>query len=154
MALEALGKNGEAELWRRQISLAERALGVGEFSDPDIMDLGEDDEDDENPTSKPRARDLVNDAAATPASDVAGASSTQDDDESTEAAVVVDGNPGDDQAGQNDMVAAEAAPVDDGLAENGTADETVVADSSSTPQSDEGAPLADRGSADPADTDK
>ncbi|WP_417220647.1 hypothetical protein [Arthrobacter sp.] len=83
IALEALGKNGEAELWRRQISLAERALGVGEFSDPDIMDLGEDDDEDEDaPSGRPRARDLVNDAGTEPAEGQAGADSETDESES------------------------------------------------------------------------
>ncbi|MDN6168877.1 MAG: hypothetical protein L0J11_02195, partial [Micrococcaceae bacterium] len=64
MALEAVGKQGEAELWRRQISLAERALGVGEFQDPDIMDLGDDEDSIED--DKPRARDFINHAGTSP----------------------------------------------------------------------------------------
>ncbi|MGO2534156.1 MAG: hypothetical protein ACTH84_11835, partial [Arthrobacter rhombi] len=73
LALEAVGKNGEAELWRRQITLAERALGVGEFQDPDIMDLGDDDDSAED--DKPRARDIVNDAGTTPDERSGGAAS-------------------------------------------------------------------------------
>ncbi|MEE1622530.1 hypothetical protein ACQ3I4_14860 [Zafaria sp. Z1313] len=55
-ALEAVGKDEEAALWRRQIVIAESALGVGEFADPEIMDLGEDDDE---PVEKPRAKDVV-----------------------------------------------------------------------------------------------
>ncbi|MET1035404.1 MAG: hypothetical protein ABWX68_09235 [Arthrobacter sp.] len=59
-ALEALGKNEEAALWRRQVSVAENALGVGEFAEPEIMDFDEDDEDE--PQRKPRAKDVVEQA--------------------------------------------------------------------------------------------
>jgi len=55
-ALEALGKNDEAVLWRRQVVVAESALGVGEFAEPEIMDLV--DEDDE-PERKPRVKDYL-----------------------------------------------------------------------------------------------
>ncbi|WP_411731675.1 hypothetical protein [Paeniglutamicibacter sp.] len=55
-ALENLGRNEEASTWRKQISVAEEALGTGEFAEPDIIDLGE---DDETEARRPRARDLV-----------------------------------------------------------------------------------------------
>ncbi|MGN6404056.1 hypothetical protein [Sinomonas sp.] len=44
-ALSAAGRSDEASKWYRQIGVAESALGVGEFSEPDILDLGEDEED-------------------------------------------------------------------------------------------------------------
>ncbi|WP_212746905.1 hypothetical protein [Sinomonas gamaensis] len=44
-ALSAAGRADEAAKWYRQIGVAESALGVGEFSEPDILDLGEDEED-------------------------------------------------------------------------------------------------------------
>ncbi|MDO5744446.1 MAG: hypothetical protein Q4P23_08250, partial [Micrococcaceae bacterium] len=55
-ALENLGRNEEAATWRKQISVAEEALGTGEFEEPEIIDLGEDDEAD---ARRPRARDIV-----------------------------------------------------------------------------------------------
>ncbi|WP_306866972.1 hypothetical protein [Arthrobacter bambusae] len=54
-ALTAVGRTEEAGKWQRQAVVAENALGVGEFEDPDIIDLGE---DDENETRKPRFRDF------------------------------------------------------------------------------------------------
>ncbi|MFB9714828.1 hypothetical protein [Arthrobacter methylotrophus] len=50
-ALTAVGRTEEAGKWQRQAVVAENALGVGEFEDPDIIDLGEDDE-----REAPRAR--------------------------------------------------------------------------------------------------
>ncbi len=44
-ALEGVGRTSDAQSWRRQADVAENALGVGAFSDPDIIDLvGDDDE--------------------------------------------------------------------------------------------------------------
>ncbi|MBD8044895.1 hypothetical protein H9638_13875 [Arthrobacter sp. Sa2BUA2] len=51
-ALELAGRGGEAEPWRRQALLAESVLGMGEFAEPEIMDLGDDDE----APAKPRFR--------------------------------------------------------------------------------------------------
>ncbi|GAB3561709.1 hypothetical protein GCM10027405_13820 [Arthrobacter alkaliphilus] len=52
-ALAAVGRTEEAGKWQRQAVVAENALGVGDFEDPDIIDLGEDDESD---VRKPRFR--------------------------------------------------------------------------------------------------
>ncbi len=54
-ALTAVGRTEEAGKWQRQAVVAENALGVGDFEDPDIIDLGE---DDENEARKPRFRNL------------------------------------------------------------------------------------------------
>ncbi len=43
-ALAAVGRKEEAASWHRQAELAENALGVGAFEDPDIIDLVGDDE--------------------------------------------------------------------------------------------------------------
>ncbi|MET0872693.1 MAG: hypothetical protein ABWX89_10210, partial [Paeniglutamicibacter terrestris] len=69
-ALENLGRNDEAVTWRKQISVAEEALGTGEFAEPEIVDLGEDDESD---ARRPRARDLVE--SETPSSEEGDATS-------------------------------------------------------------------------------
>ena len=53
-ALEAAGRGTEAEDWRRQARVAENALGVGEFEEPEIIDVAGDDET-EKPSRRPRA---------------------------------------------------------------------------------------------------
>ncbi|GAA5227289.1 hypothetical protein [Paeniglutamicibacter antarcticus] len=75
-ALENLGRNEEATTWRKQISVAEEALGTGEFEEPEIIDLGEDDESD---ARRPRARDIVEPEGSTSEDDdEAAADETQD----------------------------------------------------------------------------
>ncbi|GAA3691745.1 hypothetical protein GCM10022377_00010 [Zhihengliuella alba] len=54
-ALEELGRHGEAEKWYARVAIAERALGLGDYADPEIMDLGEDEEDE----PKPRVKDIL-----------------------------------------------------------------------------------------------
>jgi hypothetical protein len=54
-ALAAVGRTEESGKWQRQAVVAENALGVGDFEDPDIIDLGE---DDDNDARKPRFRNL------------------------------------------------------------------------------------------------
>lgn len=44
-ALAAVGRTAEAEQWRRQAAVADSALGLGDFAEPDILDLAGDDED-------------------------------------------------------------------------------------------------------------
>jgi len=60
--LEAAGRGAEAEDWRRQARVAESALGVGEFEEPEIFDVGGDDE-----PVKP-SRPFRDDAPESPAS--------------------------------------------------------------------------------------
>jgi len=43
-ALDAAGRNEEAASWRRQALVAESAMGVGDFAEPDIVDLVGDEE--------------------------------------------------------------------------------------------------------------
>ncbi|NKX56812.1 hypothetical protein HGG74_20280 [Arthrobacter sp. E918] len=43
-ALEAVGRSDDAATWRRQALVAESALGVGDFAEPDIIDLVGDEE--------------------------------------------------------------------------------------------------------------
>ncbi|UKA60236.1 hypothetical protein [Arthrobacter sp. FW306-2-2C-D06B] len=63
-ALTAVGRTEEAGKWQRQAVVAENALGVGDFEDPDIIDLGE---DDENEARKPRFRNIEENAERTEA---------------------------------------------------------------------------------------
>ena len=48
-----MGRNEEADKWARQALVAENALGVGDFAEPEILDLGWD-EQDEEAARKPR----------------------------------------------------------------------------------------------------
>lgn len=52
-ALTAAGRAEEATKWERQAVVAENALGVGEFAEPEIVDLGWDEEE-EAAARKPR----------------------------------------------------------------------------------------------------
>lgn len=55
-ALSEAGRPEDAKTWQRQALVAERALGTGDFAEPEIVDFGLDDEVEER---RPRARDLV-----------------------------------------------------------------------------------------------
>lgn len=58
-ALSAAGRAQEAARWYRQIGVAESALGVGEFAEPEIVDLGwDEDEDEEAAEARPRGGDV------------------------------------------------------------------------------------------------
>lgn len=61
-ALDAAGRSGESDRWRRQAGVAERALGVDDDLEPDIIDLGEDDEP--VPSRVPRVADVLGTEAA------------------------------------------------------------------------------------------
>ncbi|GAA3075004.1 MULTISPECIES: hypothetical protein [Actinomycetes] len=52
-ALEAVGRGEEAEQWRRQAFVAERALGAGAFESPEIMDF------DDEPAELPKVKDVM-----------------------------------------------------------------------------------------------
>lgn len=54
--LEALGREEQAQKWRHQILVAERALGAGSFEDPEILDFDDDDEDEQH---APRVKDVL-----------------------------------------------------------------------------------------------
>ncbi|MFI2563746.1 hypothetical protein [Paenarthrobacter sp. NPDC018779] len=60
-ALTAAGRADEAVRWERQAVVAENALGVGEFAEPEILDLGWDEEE-EAAARKPRFQKQDGDA--------------------------------------------------------------------------------------------
>ncbi|MFJ4208303.1 hypothetical protein ACIPY2_07585 [Paenarthrobacter sp. NPDC089675] len=64
-ALTAAGRAEEAVKWERQAVVAENALGVGEFAEPEILDLGWDEEE-EAAERKPRFKKVDGDAAVVP----------------------------------------------------------------------------------------
>ncbi|MDR6688079.1 tetratricopeptide (TPR) repeat protein [Arthrobacter sp. 1088] len=53
-ALTAVGRTEEAEKWARQAVVAENALGVGDFAEPEILDLGWDEQEEAAAARKPR----------------------------------------------------------------------------------------------------
>ena len=56
-ALDAAGRSGESGKWRRQADVADKALGIIDDVEPDIIDLGEDDEPDASPV--PRVAEVL-----------------------------------------------------------------------------------------------
>ncbi len=66
-ALDAVGRSDESGKWRRQAGVAERALGLEDDLEPDIIDLGED--DDPAPVPVPRVADVLGVPASTGAAD-------------------------------------------------------------------------------------
>ncbi|MBG6224645.1 hypothetical protein IWX63_001207 [Arthrobacter sp. CAN_A2] len=70
-ALDAVGRSGESEKWRRQARVAEKALGLDDELEPDIIDLGEDDEPAPMPVPKV-AEILGTPARSTEGADVPG----------------------------------------------------------------------------------
>lgn len=52
-ALDAVGRDEEAGQWRRQVIVAERALGAGAFETPEIMDF------DDEPADLPTVKDVI-----------------------------------------------------------------------------------------------
>ncbi|MHA7281126.1 hypothetical protein ACX80H_15415 [Arthrobacter sp. MDT2-2] len=77
-ALDAVGRSDESGKWRRQAGVAEKALGLVDDLEPDIIDLGEDDEP--APVAVPKVGDVLGRAAAAPAEDPAGDVPAQDGD--------------------------------------------------------------------------
>lgn len=65
-ALAAVGRTAEADQWRRQAGIADSALGLGEFAEPDIFDLAGD--DDEVPDASAAKRRVSSSPATSPGS--------------------------------------------------------------------------------------
>ena len=108
--LTEAGRGEEAKAWRRQASVAERALGIGAFEEPEIIDFGLDDDGSED---RPRARDLV----------PPGASSDGQD----EGVQDVDGQAGDGRLDEEDlgsMVTSQRAQAEEASPEADEPEET------------------------------
>lgn len=56
-ALEARGRDDEAQTWRARVPVAEKALGIGTFAEPEILDL------DDEPADLPTVKDVLGSAA-------------------------------------------------------------------------------------------
>lgn len=75
-ALDAVGRSQESGTWRRQAAVADKALGIEEELESDIIDLGDDDGD-ETPVQVPTVADVLGSPArpvtgGEPASDQQG----------------------------------------------------------------------------------
>ncbi|WP_253908051.1 hypothetical protein, partial [Arthrobacter sp. H20] len=65
-ALAAVGRAAEAEQWRRQAGIADSALGLGEFAEPDIVDLAGD--EDQAPDASAARRRVASAPVSSPGS--------------------------------------------------------------------------------------
>ncbi|WP_415857164.1 hypothetical protein [Sinomonas sp. G460-2] len=63
-ALTAAGRADQAAKWYRQIGVAESALGVGDFEEPDIMDFGWDEDEESAEESAEPAEETAGERAA------------------------------------------------------------------------------------------
>ncbi|MCY1160019.1 MAG: hypothetical protein MOP51_3044, partial [Citricoccus sp.] len=108
-ALEEAGRGGEAKEWRHQARVAERALGIGEFSDPEIVDFGV--EEEVRPERRPRARDLVPPGSTGEETEEDAATSVPAA-EDTEDGQPEGGRPGGDRAVGDDLAAEGLVVVD------------------------------------------
>ncbi|MFF1254499.1 hypothetical protein ACFVYC_18665 [Pseudarthrobacter sp. NPDC058329] len=73
-ALAAVGRTAEAEKWQKQAVVAENALGLGVDEEPDIIDLGWDEQ--EEAREEAERRRLLDRASAAPGSAAAAAPAT------------------------------------------------------------------------------
>ncbi|WP_129701150.1 hypothetical protein [Kocuria carniphila] len=115
-ALRGVGRDKEALSWERQAIVAEAALGLGQFSEPEIVDLGDDiDLDAARETVREageRHSENVGDAAESTdpsVTDAAAAAEAADSHDSTPAAD--DAATGDDATANGHVVAESTAPV-------------------------------------------
>ncbi|GAB3276005.1 hypothetical protein GCM10027449_15230 [Sinomonas notoginsengisoli] len=112
-ALSAAGRAPEAAKWYRQIGVAEKALGVGEFEEPEIVDLGWDEEEERREREERRARA----AAAAP-----GGSEDLEDGGEDEAAERSESAPSDARAA---VPSAEEDAMSDDEPESGLAEDEI-----------------------------
>ncbi|WP_334684306.1 hypothetical protein [Arthrobacter sp. CAN_A6] len=62
-ALDAVGRTAESGTWRKQARVAETALGLDDPTEPDIIDLGGDEDDDVIPVRVPRVSEVIGSAS-------------------------------------------------------------------------------------------
>jgi tetratricopeptide (TPR) repeat protein len=123
-ALSAAGRASEASKWYRQIGVAEKALGVGEYEEPEIVDLGWDEEEQRREDEERRAKS----AAASPRDDLADEHEGETADDAGRAPSDEGGNEvtglAEDEIGIHETDAA-AEPAEDAASEAAAADEQV-----------------------------
>lgn len=125
--LSALGREKEARQWQHYVRVAEKALGMGSFADPDIVDI------DNGPSEEERAelraaREAERAARAEEEAAASAAASPESDGEDTGPAVESVHTGADQEAGSQD----DTAPQDDAAPEgdSGAADGSGAADDS------------------------
>ncbi|MEH0108937.1 hypothetical protein V6N00_04300 [Tersicoccus sp. MR15.9] len=154
-ALDAVGRTGESERWRVQSERAEQALGVGDFAEPDIIDLGDDEDerpsrgrrDDERADREPES-DIDTDNAA-PASD---ADAAEPDDETELDDGIESGD--DDELDTDTDNAAPASEADAAEPDDETESESVQVTDDAPPldiDTDNAAPASKADAAEPDD---
>jgi len=84
-ALAAVGREDEAARWARQALVAEEALGVGQFAEPEIFDLVGDDEEEERRQAAQSEAEAGDGTDAEDAEAEAGDAGSEDDEEDEEA---------------------------------------------------------------------
>ena len=126
-ALDAASRSDEAQQWRRQAAVAENALGVGDFAEPEILDLvGEEPEPVRRPLQESRSpeQDRADAGPAKPA-DTSEAVLSEAEPADTDEAVLSEAEPAEaEEAGTFD---GEAAPVVDSAASEPTGEEDAPA---------------------------
>ncbi|GGC83994.1 hypothetical protein GCM10011512_08470 [Tersicoccus solisilvae] len=126
-ALDAAGRTGESERWRLQSERAEQALGVGDFAEPDIIDLGDDDEPEDRRGRDRRDDERADAGADTDADDTAPASDA--DAAEPAAGTEADDASSEDSAPQIDADTDDAAPASEADAAEPDAGTVAVAGS-------------------------
>lgn len=116
-ALRAVGRGEEARTWERQAMVAEAALGMGQFSEPEIVDLGDDiDLDAAQQTVRAAGERFGAESAKAPADDTEASGANTDSGADVDAAE----EPGaaapevdpDDQPGESDALPASEGHLD------------------------------------------
>lgn len=125
--LSALGREKEARQWQHYVRVAEKALGMGSFADPDIVDIDNGPSEEER-AERRAAREAERAARAEEEAAASAAASPESDGEDTGPAVESVHTGADQEAGSQD----DTAPQDDAAPEgdSGAADGSGAADDS------------------------
>ncbi|QCO97748.1 hypothetical protein FCN77_08535 [Arthrobacter sp. 24S4-2] len=141
-ALAAVGRTQEAEKWQRQAAVADNALGLGADEEPDIIDLGWDEEEEAREEEARRRLLAQQQADSAPATSAAVQDSTQAaviEAAASDAAVLDDGS---DDAESDYFESDDAESDEDSVEED--AYEEASAEDDSTDTSDADAAQSDR----------
>lgn len=143
-ALRTVGRDKESMTWERQAIVAEAALGMGQFSEPEIVDLGDDLDEDEAARTVREAQKRHSAGAPGESDDLESAGSsdmtTGDDDAAAETAAAEDvltpdegvDAPGGERANDEDSATAapsrDTPPADDAREDAAHSDSAVTVD--------------------------
>ncbi|CEA07735.1 hypothetical protein BN1051_01057 [Arthrobacter saudimassiliensis] len=113
-ALELVDRAEEAEGWRRQALVAERALGVGDFAEPEIYDFDEEDEQPRRPRHTGASTDAPGTVGVTDAARAADADGFEDAAIVDETGMTVTDGPAQDSEDDADAESADEAAEGNG----------------------------------------